>query len=154
MLDILRNEQEKKISFDHICIDAGTGLMAAALTLCNHWLSRSSQIHVIQMAGKEGEFAAMLRQASEWALQLGFDASPAPLPELYRPGTARSFGSVNARVREEVRFLARNCGLLAEPVYVAKLFLSFREDARLQALEGNVLLIHSGGGTGLMGWEW
>jgi len=55
-LDILKNEEEEKIAFDHIFIDAGTGLMAIALILAFAALKRKTHLHVILIAGDKKIF--------------------------------------------------------------------------------------------------
>ncbi|MEM7659420.1 MAG: pyridoxal-phosphate dependent enzyme [Bacteroidota bacterium] len=154
ILDIQRNEEALGATFDHICMDAGTGLSAAALLLTNHYLQRPTQIHIVQMAGQAGEMEQMIRQAHQWAHELGLPIPMPPSPNIQLPSTAKSFGRVNASVKGMVRHLARQYGILAEPLYVAKLFLSFQQLAYFQQLKGRILLIHSGGGTGMMGWEY
>ena len=67
------------------------------------------------------------------------------------PATAKSFGSTNKTIFEEIRRIAREDGILTDPVYSAKLFLTARQTILNKTLDGNILLIHSGGGLTLSG---
>lgn len=152
MWDIVRNEQELQIQFDHIFIDAGTGMMAGALVLAHHWLAHPAQLHVVLTAGTESYFKDQLEQYHQWTQDWHDHSFSSPtLPNLYFPATARSFGSVNAQVIAEVRRLAKEEGVLTDPIYTAKLFLTARQEINTQQMQGNILIIHSGGGMGLMG---
>ncbi|MEM7367530.1 MAG: pyridoxal-phosphate dependent enzyme [Bacteroidota bacterium] len=152
MLDIIRNEAESGIQFDHIFLDSGTALMAGATCLVHHWLAHPAQLHVVLVAGSEAYFAQQLMDVCQWSEGWNGSELPAPtLPQLYRPVTAKSFGSVNASVVKEVKRLAREEGLLTDPIYTAKLFGTARHIIQADRLRGNVLIVHSGGGTGLMG---
>ena len=152
MLDILRYEQAANFRFDHIFIDSGTAMIAGGLCLMQHWLQHPAQIHVVLVAGSEAYFASQLQRFDHWSTGWReMTASLPPLPHLHFPATARSFGSVNATVRNEVLRMAREEGILVDPIYTAKLFLTARQVIQAQQLKGNILIIHSGGGTGLMG---
>lgn len=158
MLDILRNEAEAGLAFSHIFIDSGSAMTAGALVLMNALLGRSCCIHVVLTAGEVVFFRQRLRQLADW-LPPVFGRS-GDLPDdfrLHMPVTARSFGSVNATVLAETKRLAREEGVLTDPVYTTKLMMTARAVVRQEKLAGEVLIVHSGGGTGLMGfgerWE-
>lgn len=132
--DIRQNERETGVEFEHIIIDAGTGFSAIALA---HWLTQhkhQSQLHVVLMADDEQTFRT---KVSGW---LGYQA------ELlcHLPATAKSFGAVNQAVKDEVRRAAIEEGLLLDPIYSAKLFITARQLEKKGQLNGHVLLIHSG----------
>ena len=152
MLDTVRNEETLGFEFDHIFIDSGTALIAAALVGMNSLLQRNTHIHVILTAGDEAYFHHQLTRHRQWFYNLfQQDLSVFSPFSLYPPSTARSFGSVNRTVLNECLRLAREEGVLVDPIYTAKLFYSARQQIYQQKLSGNILIIHSGGGTGLMG---
>ncbi|MEZ4824874.1 MAG: pyridoxal-phosphate dependent enzyme [Bacteroidia bacterium] len=154
MADIERNETESGLQFDHIFIDSGTGLVAAALVIMNHILSRKTQIHVVLIAGDEQAFHSTLHKAGKWAEQLtGKQLGEIVFPNVHLPDTGKSFGSTNATVFAETKRLAEEEGILTDPVYTTKLFMTARTAITTLPCRGNVLIIHSGGGTGLMGWQ-
>ena len=134
--DIQRNETELNFNFDHIFIDAGTGFSAAALINGLSQASHQALIHVLLLADKEEVFEFKLRK---W---LGF------FPKNYvcfYPQTARSFGSINQAIKNEIKRLAREEGILAEPIYSGKLFHESRRYLVEENICGKVLIIHSGG---------
>lgn len=143
-------DQRGRCPYDHVWIDSGTGISAITAILMCGKLGWSPVIHVVLMAGDELSFRDQLRRVQLWwGEELG-----APIPDpcpfvLHIPPTARSFGAVNAGVWEEVRRVARKDGILSDPVYVAKLLLTVRKEAL--ALSGRHLVVHSGGGIGLLG---
>lgn len=148
--DIERNEKETlHAAFDHIFIDSGTGLTAATLAYCLQMAGRNTQLHCVHIAGNEQEFEQQLEIVKKAV------KSSEPLKTLnshhYSPATAKSFGSVNSTIKQEIYRLAQEEGLLCDPIYSAKFFYTARKILQTTDIEGNILLIHSGGGTGLMG---
>lgn len=134
--DLRRNEQELGIIFQHIFIDAGTGFAAAALIKGLVQINHPALIHVLLLADDEAIFHDKIQQ---W---LGF------MPQNYScfyPQTARSFGSLNQEIKSEIKRLAQEEGILAEPVYSAKLFHEARRRIEANMVSGPVLIIHSGG---------
>ena len=145
-LDIERNEQEKGLFFEHLFIDSGTGLTAAALAYWNVWSGRDAVVHIVHVAGEELDF---LRQFEQCNAFFGTNLKPEKVRH-YSPISGKSFGSVNATVMQFVKTLARTEGILTDPVYTAKLFMT-AQSVIAEAQLDNAMIIHSGGGTGLMG---
>lgn len=145
LADIQQNESEHGIHFDHILIDAGTGLTAAALALANAALPQPKGIHILLLAGDETSFAAHMEQVATWF------QPPFPLPSyrIHIPKSAKSFGAVNRTTLDGLVKIAREEGILTDPVYSAKLFNEAAGIIERETLTGNVLLIHSGGGQAL-----
>lgn len=143
--DIIHNEQSAGITFHHIFVDAGTGFSAAALAHGLSELKHQALIHILLLADDEAQFKVKLKQ---WIGRI---------PERIRcfyPDTGKSFGAVNKTIRNEVRRMAMEEGILADPVYSAKLFHSARNYIAQKNLKGNVLIIHSGGTLTMAGFEW
>lgn len=155
MEDILRNERERGWSFDHIFLDAGTGLTAAVSSLLNAALGRSAQIHVVSMADPGEVFEVQWRKVQEWMDELlpGFTAPDMPLPIVHRPVQGASFGSVGRTQLEFIKSFARTYGVLLDPVYNAKLFSTVKEVVSSHRLSGKALIVHSGGGFSLSGFN-
>ena len=153
-LDILRNEKEMHVQFDHLFIDAGTGMTAAVLVLALAWLHRSAHVHIIHLTSKEEDFAALLnRMQKEFEAFIGESLSFSLSFTLYQPENGRAFGSVNQKVLRQIAEMAREEGILTDPIYTAKLFAEGRAIMEKKKLDGNVLFIHSGGGLSLMGYQ-
>jgi 1-aminocyclopropane-1-carboxylate deaminase/D-cysteine desulfhydrase-like pyridoxal-dependent ACC family enzyme len=152
LVDILRNERESGVCFDHIFIDAGTGMVAQSLLAGAAALGRKIKFHVVVLAGSFEDFESGLSRVMQYTGEF-LDVSPCPLPayHLYYPVTAKSFGSTNRTIFEEIRRIAREDGILTDPVYSSKLFLTARQTILNKNFRGNILLIHSGGGLALSG---
>jgi 1-aminocyclopropane-1-carboxylate deaminase/D-cysteine desulfhydrase len=142
--DIVRNENLAKIRFQHIFIDAGTGFSAAALIKGLSELNHPALIHVLLLADNEAVFRAKLKH---WLGEIPVQVN------CFFPLTARAFGAVNQTVKNEIRRMAREEGILVDPIYSAKLFLSARKHIESENLKGNVLIIHSGGTLTMAGFE-
>ncbi len=152
LVDILRNERESGVCFDHVFIDAGTGMVAQSLLAGAAALERKTVFHVVVLAGSFEEFKSGLSRVIQYAEAfLGVSFRSLPDYHMYYPATARSFGSTNNSIFKEIKRIAREDGILTDPVYSAKLFLTARQRISEQRLEGNILLIHSGGGLALSG---
>lgn len=156
-LDIIENETQLDISFDHIFIDSGTGVMACTSLLVFAHLQKSVRFHVVLMAETETVFLeTLLKIKTQFSSLTGADVEWDCLIQnlrLYHPSVGRSFGSTNATIFDEICHLARVEGFLTDPIYSAKLFLESRRILDSQSITGNCLLIHSGGGLTLMGFQ-
>lgn len=153
-LDVLRNEEELGIEFDHLLIDSGTGLTASALLLAFALLGKKTFIHIVMVAGNKEEFMQTLSDRKMDLEALLEQSLPSPaLFNLYFPSIAPSFGSVNAKILNTVAELAKKEGFITDPVFTAKLFHEGKKIITEQGLKGNVLFIHSGGGLGLTGFQ-
>ncbi|MEM6268604.1 MAG: pyridoxal-phosphate dependent enzyme [Bacteroidota bacterium] len=153
--DIQRNERAHHLQFNHIFIDSGTGLSAAALILGLQNAGHPAQVHVVEMAHTDARHTLrpVLDQCQQWRRAAGLN-----VPELdaeryrsYPPVTARAFGSVNRTVFNAIHRYAREFGVLTDPIYSAKLFLTAEKIISETDLRGNILLIHSGGAQTLPG---
>ncbi|HAU1151438.1 TPA: pyridoxal-phosphate dependent enzyme [Legionella pneumophila] len=142
--DIKENERVLGFAFDHIFIDAGTGFSAIALIRGFNELQHEGIIHVLLLADSEGVFKKKLMHWSE--------INPDNYTCFY-PTTAKSFGSVNQTIKEEIKRLAYEEGILADPIYSAKLFYEARKYIEECQLKGKVLIIHSGGILTMSGFD-
>lgn len=154
-VDIIRNEQELNLSFDHIFIDAGTGFSAAALLLAFAFIHKPTCCHLVLLAEKEKDF---LRRLNQW--HLDFEAwigKSCPFPTNYRcwrSSLAPSFGSTNQTVFKFLIEMSRCHGLFLDPIYSGKLFHQAKKHLEEDySLQGNILIIHSGGALTLLGFQ-
>ncbi len=143
--DLMVNEQQYAFSFQHIFVDSGSGLTAAALCQRLWQLDHPAKVHVLLLADDEQYFIDKMQQ---W-----FGNLPQNF-ECFFPATAQSFGAVNRSIRQFMKQTARDEGILLDPVYSAKLFYSARQRIDDLNLNGNKLLIHSGGLLSLTGFDW
>ncbi|WP_058479769.1 pyridoxal-phosphate dependent enzyme [Legionella waltersii] len=142
--DILLNETSLGFQFDHVFIDAGTGFSAIALIKRMQEINHPATIHVLLLADKEEVFTAKVRH---W-----IEGSAANYNCFY-PSTARAFGSVNQTIKNEIKHLAYEEGILTDPVYSAKLFYESKLYINNRKLSGKILIVHSGGTITLSGFS-
>ena len=124
------------------------GSLAAMMVMNQH----PAQLHIVLTAGNPPYFHSQYQRIINWAEEL-FELK-IPLSKalhLHTPLTAASFGSVNRTVLNYIRTLAQLEGVITDPIYTAKLFMTAEDQIIKQDLKGNILVIHSGGGMGLMG---
>ncbi|MCE0723962.1 MULTISPECIES: 1-aminocyclopropane-1-carboxylate deaminase [Legionella] len=143
--DIILNEHSLGFTFQHIFIDSGTGFSAAALIKGLNRLNHSARVYVLLLADDEITFRNKLKQ---W-----LELIPRNFLCFY-PTTAKAFGSVNQTIKNEIKRLAREEGILADPIYAAKLFYESRKYIKTEQLKGNVLIIHSGGTLTMPGFDY
>eukprot|EP00808_Paulinella_micropora_P006572 g67075.t1 len=123
--------------FDHIFMDSGTGLTAAATIWAFRWLQGQSQanitlphLHVMLNAGNTESFHQRLQEVQGWLpawmrsdlLPANNHMSAAASFTLHAPSVGKSFGSAPSATLREVRRLVSEHGVWTEPVYSGKLF--------------------------------
>ncbi|MBS1259364.1 MAG: D-cysteine desulfhydrase [Candidatus Scalindua arabica] len=152
LFDILRNEKESEVNFDHIFIDSGTGMVAQSLLAGSAVIGKNTIFHNVILADSFEDFEKGLKQVIQYTEDF-LQVSIKSIPEykLYYPVVGRSFGSTNSTIFKEIRCIAREDGILTDPVYSAKLFITAKHTIQDQSLDGNILLIHSGGALALSG---
>jgi len=152
LFDILRNEKESEVIFDHIFIDSGTGMVAQSLLAGSAVIGKKTIFHNVILADSFEDFEKGLRQVIQYTEDfLQVSIKSVPEYKLYYPVVARSFGSTNSTIFKEIKCIAREDGILTDPVYSAKLFITAKHTIQDQSLDGNILLIHSGGALALSG---
>lgn len=152
LVDILRNEREAETCFDHVFIDSGTGMVAQSLLAGAAAVEKKTTFHIVVLAGTFEEFKSGLSQVVKYTEEF-LDVSISPLPDyhLYYPTVAKSFGSTNNAIFKKIKSIAKEDGILTDPVYSSKLFITAKQTILDEALEGNILLVHSGGALALSG---
>lgn len=137
--------------YNHIFIDSGTGFAAASLILSLKELGNSATVHVIQMAELQAPFEDLLKKLRKWLEpKLGKVIEPQKY-HLHSPSFCKAFGSTNASTFSFIRQFAKDEGILLDPIYSSKLFISAPDIIKKENLTGNILLIHSGGALSLTG---
>lgn len=135
----------------HVYIDSGTGFTAAALLLGLGYFGLDWPVTVVSMTRQEkGEIEAVTASLHTEYERL-FGELPQPRDfRLVLPPTAQSFGSTNGAVFAEVQALAQEEGLLCDPLYAAKLSLTYRQ---LRDPAEKALMFVSGGERELLGFQ-
>ena len=151
-LDILENEQKHSLFFNDIFVDAGTGLTAIGLILGLSLAKHGGTIHVLLLADEREVFLYKLSQYQvmlEKEIGQTFIISSKIL--LDKPSTAKSFGSVNRSILQEIQKMAQEEGVLCDPIYSGKLFHYARRKMAELPKDDPKLIIHSGGALSLSG---
>jgi 1-aminocyclopropane-1-carboxylate deaminase len=156
--DILQSEQEHQLAFEHIFIEAGTGLAAIGLILGLANLGRKVQVHILLLAISQIEFIAKLRlfyhQLDSSVMQSINWKQLAGTLHFYKPTTASSFGAINRQIFDTIIQVARQDGMITDPIYTAKLlYMAKKIILESPSIQGSILIIHGGGGLGLMGYQ-
>lgn len=149
--DIRRNEIDHALFFNHVFMDAGTGFSAIAALLDDYRIHPERHWHIVLMADTKENFLQKLDQMFTWyqCLHPGINTKPGNFT-LYDPPAHLKFGKVNSEVLKETMDIARNHGVLSDPVYGTKLWMRVRQSIENNEVRGNILLIQSGG-TSLTG---
>lgn len=157
-VDIVRNEAEYQLRFEHIFIEAGTGLAAIGLMIGLAIQDRYPHIHIVLLALNQQEFLEHLQEFYQYLLptmkeSIAWESLVKKL-HFYTPTTAQSFGSTNHQIFETIIQMARQDGILTDPIYTAKLLLMAKQIIlNTSDMIGNILIIHGGGGLGIMGFQ-
>ncbi len=154
-MDLISSRQHDNIQ--HIFIDAGTGLSAIATILAFSYLSLDIRVHVLLLADNEEAFYSKLRTfASLFAADIGWHYEWQQLIArifLYRPTSSKSFGATTPGHFKKIKEIARYEGFLTDPIYSVKLFMAMERIVLEKKLIGRCLIVHSGGGLALMGFQ-
>ncbi|MBS3905278.1 MAG: hypothetical protein KGZ39_08135 [Simkania sp.] len=153
-LDILRNEEEHKIEFDHLFIEVGTGFSAAALLLGFAYLKKKTFCHLLLLAGTEEEFLKQLQILhADFERWLGQKCSFPIHFSCESSSLAPSFGSTNSELFQFLIRIAREEGFFLDPIYSGKLFYHAKKKMEANPFSGNILVVHSGGALTLAGFQ-
>ena len=152
LLDILRNESESGITFEHIFIDSSSGMVAQSLIAGAAAINKKVQFHVVILSGSFETFECGLNQIVQFTedfLQDSIESEPDY--KLYYPAITKFFGGAERTIFREIKNIAKNDGILTDPVYSARLFITAKQAIQDLSIDGNILLIHSGGTLALSG---
>lgn len=149
--DIAQNEKQNKHRFREIFIDSGSGMSSIAMILgFAAQEDTPRKFHITMIAGNKQEYLDLL---NKYKIQIA-DKLQSPVDEkniiFHKPPTAKSFGAINATVLNEVKNIARTTGILVDPIYSAKHFLTVKN---IPATPSPSLLVFNGSGFGLAGFQ-
>lgn len=154
--EIVQQEKALGKSFQHIFIDAGTGLTAISLILALAIMGATNKtVHTTLISGSEDAFKAELKQFQKRMVAWGWLSNTQLLPgyHLYRPPTAKAFGAINRSILKTVKSISHLEGILTDPIYGAKHALSANSIIQAQNITEPSLFIHDGGGLALSGFQ-
>jgi len=154
-LGIAGSVVQQALSLGHLpqdlYIDSGTGFTAAALLLGCGYFELNCEVHVVSMTGQtRAELDQTLDSLVPEYTRILKEPPRACDYTLHSPPIGRSFGSTPARVFEEVQAMAQLESVLVDPLYTAKLSLTYQE---LRNPERSALMFISGGVRDLLGFQ-
>ncbi|MFT7619605.1 MAG: D-cysteine desulfhydrase, partial [Planctomycetota bacterium] len=143
------------VDFDHIVVAVGSGGTYAGLFAGAKLFGEDWNIHGVTVC----DGAEYFRQEASVILR---DLQTNYLPELnvdpnelkYVDGfKGKGYGRSDANLRRRLIALARECGLVLDPVYTMKAWMGLEHLVETQEIKPNerVLFIHTGGTHGLLG---
>lgn len=146
-LDLTEQSLALGLKFREVWVDSGSGFTAQALILALGTLWKNPPlVRVVMCAGKEEDFRQGLKQRQGEAkslLDLAWQSAPF---QCHRPITGASYGSTPTAVWQKIAAEHQQEGILLDPIYTAKLMLTFEAyQSSAAASPGETLLIHSGG---------
>ncbi len=153
-LDLVEQMEYLAIPLRNIWIDSGSGFTAQALIWgLGTLLKKPPLVHVVLCAGNSESFGEGLRlREGEARASLAIDWQRADF-RLYRPSTAASYGSTNRTVWDKIAACHQDQGILLDPLYMAKLMLTYEAQHKAHnARDGPTLILHSGGGLNNFGY--
>jgi 1-aminocyclopropane-1-carboxylate deaminase/D-cysteine desulfhydrase-like pyridoxal-dependent ACC family enzyme len=140
----------------HIFIDSGTGLsaacLAAGLSAAKTTAANAIKLHVIQMAGFDEQIQHAFNSWVTPVTGVTWDNVSRSV-RVYRPLSPRSYGATSSELFDFIKSMAREQGILTDPVYSAKLFARAFDLIKGQNLKGRILIVHTGGISGLLGYS-
>jgi len=135
-IDILKNELEQGVKFDHVFLDSGTGFSASCCIKELEDSHHKAQCHILLLAGSQEEFIEKNKRLSNAKLTN---------TTFFTPSNAKSFGSINQTLKKFIYTFAYQQGVLVDPIYSGKLFYESEKYINENTIRGNILIIHSGG---------
>lgn len=148
--DILRNERENNLEFNHIFVDSGTGMSSISLILGFSLLKKlqNFKIHVVQISEldykeKIEKFKLYLKETSNITQYVDYQVYP----------SLQNFGNIKKNKFSFIKSFAQEEGILLDPIYNSNLFEKSFEIINSEKLTGNILIIHSGGLSSLFGFQ-
>ncbi len=153
-LDIINNEQEQNLTFNHIFLEAGTGFTASALIVALHWLKHPAYVHVLLIAGNENTFISSLKLCHDMCMQIVQHTFSFPKNFiLHQLRKTKGFGKLHSSLFKSISQIALQEGFLTDPIYSTKLFIESRHLLSSGEMKGNVLIHHAGGALTLLGFQ-
>ncbi|PLY15203.1 MAG: hypothetical protein C0631_08795 [Sedimenticola sp.] len=155
-VDIEADQNTLGFEFTDIWTDSGTGISAIGLLLGMRLLGMTMpHVHITLIAGNEQEFAERYQRFERWTSEwLGTEIPrESPKVSLTKSATAAAFGSINKTIQTETLRIARETGILMDPVYSVKHLFTVKQALANLSPAGPQLVLYNGGPLGLCGFQ-
>lgn len=157
MLEIIEQEKELGINFEHIVLTVGSGGTYGGLFLASKLLGHKANIYGINITGNEEYFKNEIYNIVHESLgyldrELEFEKDDIKIIDGY---VGEGYAISTIQERELIKDFARMEGILLDPVYTGKgMFGLTKEIINGRFKKGeNVLFIHTGGAFGLFAYK-
>jgi 1-aminocyclopropane-1-carboxylate deaminase len=154
--DILENEEELGIVFDHVFMDSGTGTSAMGLIFGMKQLGKQCKTHITLIAGTRDSFIGSLKYQFKETRGSNVDNDISDILSntvFHEPISAKSFGSVTTTILQALKSIAREEGIIMDPVYSVKHYMTAINVIETQKLSGNILFVYNGGSFAVSGYQ-
>ena len=151
--EILLQEMQLGITFDTICVADGSGGTYAGLYAANEVYGKNKKMVTINIYNAaddaQGTVSKIIDEAAEIA---GYD-EPINKNNMHvlTDYVGEGYAIASDEVRAFIKDVAKNTGVVFDPVYTGKSFFGIIEELKKSnpLLKGNVLFIHTGGLYGI-----
>jgi len=155
---VIDNERQSSKFFKRIYIDCGTGLssigLITGLELISPETCSNREIVVSLIAEEEQSMRKKLNLMRDFLNQQHKLSSENSCKVTFRrPSISPKFGSVNATLFRHCRDIAVQEGLLMDPTYSVKHFITAREDLHERPCKGTALFVFNGSALGMLGFQ-
>ena len=143
-----------KGNFERVWIDSGSAVALSGLRWGLELLNYQGSLNAVLLAGDqafaERQYQQLKDDLHNTYPELGKSISVLEVA-YHKPATAAAYGSINSQVKQNMRQLATNYGLLADPIYLAKYLPVVLEHEK--GKEDLAVAIHTSGAIGLLGFS-
>ncbi len=144
--EIMEYEKANNQKFNAIYIDAGTGITAISVVLAYAFSNHSPKFYITLIAGTKNEFVKLMQNTlnefnSKNVMDLSLNLENITFLE---PPSAKSFGSINATIKNEWQFQMKELGYPIDLTYTAKHFFTVKEHLKKQPNNQYKLIINCG----------
>lgn len=155
MIELAEQMEAEEIGFEHLYHSSGSGGTAAGIMAGRRLMGLDMKVHSVTAmdVGDGNGYAKRAAELANGALKLIGSSDTVDASEFiidqnhYAPG----YECPSKDATEAIRLLAKNEGILTDPVYSGKAFAGMLHDIRSGAVAqgSNVLFVHTGGATAL-----
>ena len=144
---VARNQQ-----LDRVYLDAGSGMLALSFAWLWPQLHPEIPCCIVDIGGISHDVDSRVLDIENWGEELSGLRRTCQF-ELLKPNIASGFGKVTAATMSLIQSIARDTGLLLDPIYGVKAWHAMLLDCLSRGNQKHVLYIHSGGQAVLPGFH-
>jgi len=151
--EILMQEKQLGITFDTICVADGSGGTYAGLYAANEVYGKNKKMVTINIYNADDDAVAGVSQIIDEAAEIAAYNEPINKNNMHvlTDYVGEGYAIASDEVRAFIKDIAKNTGVIFDPVYTGKSFYGLIEEIKKSnpLFKGNVLFIHTGGLYGI-----